>query len=173
MLKLNVGICRKLGLPDYGSAGASVNLEVELPCEALADLPGLADRIKSLQSLCARAVAEQLAAEPQTRPRSNPAPAPAPAPEFRPAASTRPAGLERTYVNGRSFEGTPRTGSALLAWFRSVDDEAPDLLTQIADWGRGQGYSGRIREWTRDQVAAALPEAQRRLRLAQSQEVPS
>src|SRR5260370_8874720 len=29
-LKLNVGVSRKLGLPDYCSAGASCNIEVEL-----------------------------------------------------------------------------------------------------------------------------------------------
>ena len=29
-LKLNVGVSRKVGLPDYGSVGASCNLEVEL-----------------------------------------------------------------------------------------------------------------------------------------------
>ena len=29
-LKLNVGVSRKVGLPDYGSVGASCNLELEL-----------------------------------------------------------------------------------------------------------------------------------------------
>ena len=29
-LKLNVGVSRKVGLPDYGSVGASCNVEVEL-----------------------------------------------------------------------------------------------------------------------------------------------
>jgi hypothetical protein len=29
-MKLNVGLCRKVGQPDYGSLGASCNVEVEL-----------------------------------------------------------------------------------------------------------------------------------------------
>ena len=29
-MKLNVGVSRKVGLPDYGSVGASCNLELEL-----------------------------------------------------------------------------------------------------------------------------------------------
>ena len=29
-LKLNVGVSRKVGLPDYGSVGASCNLETDL-----------------------------------------------------------------------------------------------------------------------------------------------
>jgi hypothetical protein len=34
-LKLSVGLCRKQGLPDYGSIGASCHLEVELPADLL------------------------------------------------------------------------------------------------------------------------------------------
>ena len=34
-LKLNVGVSRKLGLPNYGSVGASCNLELELDATLL------------------------------------------------------------------------------------------------------------------------------------------
>ena len=41
-MKLNVGVSRKVGLPDYGSVGASCNLELELDSGMLdRDLDGV------------------------------------------------------------------------------------------------------------------------------------
>ena len=41
-MKLNVGVSRKIGLPDYGSVGASCNLELELDSSLLErDLDGI------------------------------------------------------------------------------------------------------------------------------------
>jgi hypothetical protein len=46
-LKLNVGISRKVGLPAYGSIGASCNLEVELDSRLLEqDLQGFHARVR-------------------------------------------------------------------------------------------------------------------------------
>jgi len=39
-LKLNVGVSKKLGLPEYSSVGASCNVEVELDSTMLHDLDG-------------------------------------------------------------------------------------------------------------------------------------
>ena len=38
-LKLTVGLSKKVGLPNYGSLGATCGLEVELPSSALHDDP--------------------------------------------------------------------------------------------------------------------------------------
>ena len=61
MLKLNVGSNRKVGLPDYGSAGASCNLEVELDTGLFHDLDGLHKVIKRAYAACNQAVQDELA----------------------------------------------------------------------------------------------------------------
>lgn len=72
MLKLNVGSNRKVGLPDYGSAGASCNLEVELEAGLFHDLDGLHKVIKRAYAACNQAVQDASwplgASEPPVRP---------------------------------------------------------------------------------------------------------
>lgn len=60
-LKLNVGLSKKVGLPDYGSAGASVNLEVELDSSIAGDADRLRERIRALFGQVNIAVNEELA----------------------------------------------------------------------------------------------------------------
>ena len=61
-LKLCVGLTRKVGLPAYGSLGASCQLEVELdPHLAFSDVPTLQQRIRYLHGICRQAVEEELA----------------------------------------------------------------------------------------------------------------
>ena len=61
MLKLNVGSNRKVGLPDYGSAGASCNLEVELDTSLFHDLDGLHKVVRRAYAACNQAVQDELA----------------------------------------------------------------------------------------------------------------
>jgi len=61
MLKLNTGITRKIGLPDYGSAGASCNLEVELDTSLFHDLEGLHQVVRRAYAACNQAVQDELA----------------------------------------------------------------------------------------------------------------
>ena len=50
-IKLNVGVSRKVGLPDYCSVGASCNLELELETALLEkDLEGFHARIRKAYS---------------------------------------------------------------------------------------------------------------------------
>jgi|GEM_PF-5042798 len=60
MFKLNVGTNRKIGQPDYGSAGASCNLEVELDTALFHDLDGLHHVIKRAYAACNQAVNDEL-----------------------------------------------------------------------------------------------------------------
>ncbi len=60
MLKLNAGLSRKVGEPDYGSRGASVNLELEVEGHLAADPDALMDRIRKLFALARMAVDEEL-----------------------------------------------------------------------------------------------------------------
>src|SRR5262249_49167183 len=70
-LKLNVGVSRKLGLPDYCSAGASCNIEVELDSGLpQPDLGGFEAEVRAASRAARRAVDAGL-----TRPQPQPAPA--------------------------------------------------------------------------------------------------
>ena len=59
-MKLNVGLSRKVGEPNYGSRGASVNLELELDSSLVEEPERLRDRIRQLYQLAKSSVDEEL-----------------------------------------------------------------------------------------------------------------
>lgn len=59
-LKLNVGLSRKVGEPQYSSRGASVNVELELDATVVGDPERLRERIRFLFGLARSSVDEQL-----------------------------------------------------------------------------------------------------------------
>jgi len=60
-LKLSIGLSRKVGLPDYGSLGASCHIELELESTLLSQDPvSLGDRARRAYSACAEAVEDAL-----------------------------------------------------------------------------------------------------------------
>ena len=60
MLKLNVGLSRKVGKPDYGSRGASVHLELEVESSFAGDPEALQERIRSLFRLARASIETEL-----------------------------------------------------------------------------------------------------------------
>ncbi len=60
MLKLNAGLSRKVGEPNYGSRGASVNVELEVESSLISDPDGLLNRIRGLFDLARKSVDEEL-----------------------------------------------------------------------------------------------------------------
>jgi len=60
MLKLNVGLSRKVGEASYGSRGASVNLEIEVESGLAADADALRDRTRQLFRMARASVDEEL-----------------------------------------------------------------------------------------------------------------
>lgn len=66
MIKLNCGVSRKVGEPNYGSRGATVNVELELESSAAQDAHVLHDRIRKLFAVARDAVAEELGLPSQT-----------------------------------------------------------------------------------------------------------
>jgi hypothetical protein len=77
-MKLNVGVSRKVGMPDYGSVGASCNLEMELDAGLLEkDLDGFHARIRAAYVAAHQAVHDELARlhAPTTNGTGSPSPA--------------------------------------------------------------------------------------------------
>lgn len=61
-LTLNVGVSKKVGLPDYGSIGATCNVTVELDANLLqTDLETYHRHVRNAYVACAQAVNEELA----------------------------------------------------------------------------------------------------------------
>ena len=61
-IRLNVGISKKIGLPDYGSVGASCSVEVELDTSLLGgDLSAFHERVQRAYAACGQAVTDELA----------------------------------------------------------------------------------------------------------------
>ena len=75
-LRLNIGLSKKLGLPDYGSLGASCNVDIELDAALLQTDPEAFQRhARNAYDACRRAVQEELArhqAAPTSTPADNP-----------------------------------------------------------------------------------------------------
>jgi hypothetical protein len=59
-LKLNLGLSRKIGEANYGSRGASVNVEMEVDSSLLVEPAKLQERIRQLFGLVRASLAEEL-----------------------------------------------------------------------------------------------------------------
>jgi hypothetical protein len=60
MMKINVGLCRKIGEANFGSRGATVNLELELDSSLVGEPAKLKERIRQLFALLRTSLAEEL-----------------------------------------------------------------------------------------------------------------
>lgn len=61
-MKLSIGLSKKIGLPEYGSLGATCNLELELDQSLIVDdLDGFHDRVRRTFIACRQAVEDELA----------------------------------------------------------------------------------------------------------------
>jgi hypothetical protein len=120
-LKLNVGASKKVGEANYGSRGASVNVELELDSNLISDPAKMKEKIRQLFVLVRTSLAEELnagnghAAQP---PSAQPAPQPVP---------------PRQEANGAQQRNVPRPASpaqikAIYAMARRVGVDLGALL---------------------------------------------
>ncbi len=116
-LTLNVGVSKKLGLPDYGSIDATCNVAVELDSSLLqTDMAGFHQRVRQAYVACAQAVNDELARH------QNPG-----GPE---AAASTP--NEAAVANTSAANGTARNGHR--ATIKQLD-YAKQLASQIRGLG--------------------------------------
>ena len=117
-LKLNVGVSRKVGLPDYGSVGASCNLELEVEVGLLErDLDAFHARVRDANVAAHQAVHDELARlQAPVEPPGDPT-----APPLRPVSNGQAAGHGPTdrAPAGRSRPRRPATENQVRA-IRSI-----------------------------------------------------
>ena len=103
MLKLNAGFARKVGEPNYGSRGASVNVELEVESNLIGDADALMNRIRNLFSIAKRAVDAELNGTPASQDSPN-------------SQTNRQANGSQ---NGRSTDGEP-VRNATVSQLRAI-----------------------------------------------------
>ncbi len=83
-IKLNVGISKKIGLENYGSAGGSCNVEIELDNAALDHPEEFHRRVREAYAACRSAVEDELANHRNhAAPKQDTRPTPSPKTEYR------------------------------------------------------------------------------------------
>jgi hypothetical protein len=134
-LKLNVGVSRKVGLPDYGSVGASCNLELELDANLIErDLDGFHAQVRGAYVAAQQAVHDELSRLNAANAPSRELPAPAPEPPQRPAnGQTTGNGQGHRPPAGRSRTDKPATENQIKALRAIARRQNADLDGLIRD----------------------------------------
>ena len=131
-LTLNVGLSRKLGLPDYGSLGASCNVSVELDGSLVFDdLDRFHERVRQAYVACSQAVCDELARHQE----------------------------EAGVVNGDGSEPlpSPSNGNAPLKNGHRASEKQLAYVNQLAGQIRGLG-ARRLETLTKNLYSNPLPE---------------
>ena len=159
-LKLNVGLSRKVGEPNYGSRGASINVELELDSAIAGEPDRLQDRIRELFGLAKASVDAELCVEPSASRAASSRSASQSANNHRPphangrnGASRGATAEPRSNSNGRQVANNPPPATASQV----------RALHAIAN-RQGLNLEGVVR----DQYGVAEPEA---LTIAQASEL--
>ena len=119
MLRLIVGVSRKIGLPSYCSAGATCQIEVELTAGLLDDdLQGFRDKVRSAFAVARQAVDDELAAL-----------------KFAPVTTASRDGCERARSSAeelrRTRRATARQVQALAAIARDRQIDIDEFVTSL------------------------------------------
>jgi hypothetical protein len=144
-MKVTVSVCRKEGRPNYGSEGATCQVEIDAPD----DNPGPV--ITFAYALCDQAVAEQLG-------RHQGAVEPQPAQPQNPRESWEQRNHTRAEPGSRGHDSRPRDGRQCYAWAKRLEEDGrcPGLVGRLNRFGKALNYPSRMAEWSRAMVDAAL-----------------
>ena len=107
-LTLNVGLSKKVGLPDYGSLGASCHVEVELDGSLLqSDPDAFRQRARDAFAVCREAVQDELARNQTGKPNGV-------------AAAAQSNGKVTTNGNGSGHNGSGQPRRATASQVRAI-----------------------------------------------------
>jgi len=132
-LRLNVGLSQKIGQPDYGSLGASCNVELELDGGLLQhDLEAFHRHVRNAFVACRQAVQDELSSKQAANPAAN-YNGGGSASQTAPANRTN--GYSNNRQNGQSHGSAPaqRTGSNSRSSARRATASQVRALLAIAD----------------------------------------
>jgi len=143
-LRLTVGVSRKVGLPDFGSVGASCSLELEVESALIDDLGGFHTRVRDVYVAAHQAVHDELARlqAPIEAPRQ------VPAPPARPISNGHTAGNghEDRAPAGRPRPRRPATENQVRAIRSIAARQHADLDGLLRDHGVGRPEDLSIRQ---------------------------
>lgn len=149
MLKLNVGFTKKVGEANYGSRGASVNLELELDSGLVGDADRLKERIRQLFGLAKASVDEELSCS-GTSAAAEGAPSGSSATNGRRRDGTRAATASQVRALHAIADRRKLDLNALLVARFQIDDpagltitEASNLIDELKGESAGNGSGGR------------------------------
>jgi hypothetical protein len=119
-IKINIGVNKKIGLPDYGSAGSHCNIEIEADNSVLNDVGQFLQRVKDAYEVARLSVEEELAhhrpgnatsnVTSQSRSFSQSDKEPEPRQEYRSSANS----------TGSSFNASPKQQQFIAALVKGV-----------------------------------------------------
>ena len=145
MLKLNCGFSRKVGEANYGSRGASVNLELELPTDMVQQPDALNDRVRRLFVLAKQAVDDELNGQPAARPAAGAGNGH--------ASGAAPAGNGAAQAGGNGAPGNSQPGSSQPGNGSAATNKQVKL---ILDLGRTRKMSlSAVEQFCREMTGSA------------------
>jgi len=128
-MTLNVGLSKKIGLPDYGSLGASCSVQVELDAALLRDdLETFHAHVRKTYTACLQAVQDELS--------QHQAGEVVPEPGQRPGASAGRTGPQNNNSNGN---GNGRPAGSNGNGSHTASQKQLDYINQLARQIRGLG----------------------------------
>ena len=173
-MKVSIAVNQKVGMPNYGSAGASCEITLDLAEHTVSEHPeALVTEIRRAYALAQDAVAEQLAhqtaAAPEPAQKHEPEP-PRREPDYdrRPSQARQPSEREpdrprRNAPDGRPYQfppksdGPPNDGRQLFPWAKKQEEAGcQGLIKAIEDMGAQYGYPRKFADYNHEETRAAV-----------------
>ena len=131
-IKINVGVSKKIGLPDYGSAGGHCNIEIEADNSILDNADQFLQRVKDAYEVARQSVEEELShhrlGNATNQSRSTGQSAPAPRQEYR----------SNTNATGNSYTLSPKQQQFIASLVKGVRGLNWQMLDKYCNtkWGK-------------------------------------